>query len=888
MRAADARSGTSTVDGRRLDEVVVGRHRVSGASSLPRVVSRKLAGAGRPRLGFALLAFGTAGAALALAGAHTYALLAIAPLCWAGAALLLVGRGSLPLPLPSRVAFALAVYTLVQAGPIPVWLLGVLSPNAADVWARALHPFGEALSVGALSLDPGASLRESLKWATYGVSFGGAALVCERYGRHACVLVVFLSALLIAIVTLAHGLLGATRVFGIYEPSFEPSRWRIGPFLNPNTLSGYLNLGIFSGLGLVYSRRMENGRWLVVIGVAVLFGVSVLTGSRGGVWLMPLGLVAFFVLTLTSHRWHHQRRPSWQRRSALWLAIGLGVVFVGAGATQLTWAELQQQNVEKLFLAKDVLPMVADHPLFGVGRGAFETAFAAYAPASANSIYAHPENFVLQWLSEWGVPFGVVALAAFAWAFRPARVDVLSSGTGIGAAVAVGLLLLQNLIDLGSELPAVGLAVVWLLASIWRREARQPPSGRGSQAPYRRAVLLVAPGILLWVLSAVDAPTDARAERREIHRAYQALDSGKASEVSKLRSELHAVMSRLPADPYFARIGAVVARRAGDSDPMPWIQRALERGLNQARTHLVLAQVLHDRGASLQALFELRRTAELDAALTSEVGDLAAAWASEIDELERAAPADARGSAVLVAAARRIPRADLRERALRAALQRDRASTSALRELARLLQRNLETGECPSSNPCADEALAAARAWSTAEPSAAEPLECEAHVLRKLGRPAEAALTLERRCPSLVEREHVRCLLARLDLARRLPDPDRGELSQLATTTAREACRQLPNCANTLLSIGDTLREANLLPEALLTYEQAVQQQPTAGALLRVAEVAVSLGRYSKAESTLTRAAGLIPRDTDDGRLIQQRREALRREILLRTIAPRP
>jgi O-Antigen ligase len=852
---------------------------------LPRVVSRKLIGIGAARLGFVALAAGTVLAGLALAGAHPYALLAVTPLCWAGAALL-VGTGRTLLPLPSRVALALALYTLIQAGPLPVWLLDALSPQSADVWARALHPFGETLSVGALSLDPGASLRESLKWATYGVSFAGASIVCDRYGRHACVVVVFLCALLIAGVTLAHGLLGATRVFGIYEPSFEPGRWRVGPFLNPNTLSGYLNLGIFSGLGLVYSRRMDEQRWLVVVGVAVLFGVSVLSGSRGGVWLMPIGLIAFFVLTQVSNRLRHQRRPSWQRRSALWLAIGLGVVFVGAGATQLTWEELRQQNVEKLFLAKNVLPMIADYPLFGVGRGAFETAFTAYAPAASNSVYAHPENLLAQWFSEWGVPVGGAALLAFAWAFRPVRLDVLGSGTATGAVVAVGLLVLQNMVDLGLELPGTALAVVWLLASIWRRDVEEPQSLRGLRIRDRRGLLLAASGALLWGLAAVHAPADALAARAQVHSSYQTLDLRTVSELTELRKELRSAMSRFPAEPYFSRIGAVAARRAGDSDPMPWIQRALERGLNQARSHLILAEILRDRGATLQALFELRRTAELDRALTSQVGDLAAAWASSIDELERAAPADARGSAVLVAAARRLSKADLRERALRAALQRDRSSTSALSELSRLLLRNLETGDCPSVNPCAEEALASARAWSVAEPFAAEPLECEARVLRKLGRPAEAALLLERRCPGLVDREHVRCLLARLDLARGQADPDGGELSQLATAAAREACRQLVNCANTLLSIGDTLRASNLLPEALVTYEQAAQQQPTASALLRVAEVAVSLERYSKAESALTRASGLVVRDTEEGRLIQKRRETLRREILLRTVAP--
>jgi len=846
-------------------------------------VPRKLIGIGAPRLGFALLAAATAASGLALAGAHTYALLAIVPICWAGAAMSLAGTRSFPLA--SQIALALAMWTLVQAGPQPLWLLGILSPKAADVWGRALYPFGDTLSVGALSLDPGASLREALKWATYGVTFAGAKAASERYGRHACVLVVFLSALLVAVVTLGHGLLGATRVLGIYEPSFDPNRWRLGPFLNSNTLSGYLNLGIFVGLGLVYSKRIEAKRWLVVVGVGLLFGVSVLSGSRGGVWMMPLGLVAFFVLTLTSRRARHRARSNWQRRSALWLALGLGVVFAGVGMTEVTWNELRQQNLEKLLLIEHVLPMIADYPLFGVGRGAFETAFAAYAPATTNSLYASPENFVVQWLSEWGLMGGGLALLAFAWAFRPSQLDLSESGSGIGAAVGVGLLLLQNLVDLGVELPAVALAAVWLLASLSRR-APEPAEAPAVRGRYNPAAVIAISGALLWLLVVVVAPSDARAARQEIHERFQALDPRKPNELSTFHDGLREAMARFPADPYFPRIGAVAARRAGDADPMPWVQRALERGVNQGATHLVTAQILQDRGARLQALFELRRTAELDPALASEVGALAAAWARGVEDLERAAPNDSRGSAVLVAAAVRVASPELREQALRAALRRDRASTSALRELARLLQRNVDNGSCMSSEPCVEEALQAARAWGVVEPAAAEPLELEAHVLRALGRPAEAALMLERRCPGLVDREHVRCLLARLDLARRQPGAGSGELSQLASAAAREACRQLSNCANTLLSIGDTLREASLLPEALVTYEQAAEQQPTTRALLRAADVAVALERYSTAESALVRAAALSPSDSEEGRLIKQRRETLRRELLLRSVSP--
>ena len=557
-------------------------------------------------------------------------------------------------------------------------------------------------------------------------------------------------------------------------------------------------------------------------------------------------------------------------------------MFVGAGATQATWEELFQDNFSKLQLGRWIAPMLRDYPVFGVGRGAFETAFAAYAPPSGNSVYSHPENFVFQWLAEWGLVGGGIALVLFARAFRPARLDAMGSPAGIGALVGVVLILLQNLADLGLELAGVALAVVWLLASFSRPQ--EVKAAAASAVSARVRVLVIAgTSIPLWLLAVSTGSADPSLQRREIHARFAALNPKDPKQIEAFRAALRNRMSRLPAEPYFARMGAALALKTGDGEPMRWLQRALERGPNDARTHLIAAQVLARRGARMQALFELRRTAELDAKLTSEVGTFAAAWAKQAEDIERAAPADARGGLVLVAAARQLKSAVAREKTLRAALRKDPGSVLALRELGRQLARNIELGSCDPSGECAAEALERARALGALEPDSAEPVSLEAHILRMLGRPSDAAVLLERRCMTLNDTEYVRCLMTRLDVARRQPNVTPGELSELAAKAAREACRHLSSCAATLLSIGDTLRDAGILPEALTTYEQAVQQEMTVGSLLRVADAALALGRFSQAEASLARAASITAPSSEEGALIREKREALRRAMLIRT-----
>src|SRR5207253_733339 len=119
--------------------------------------------------------------------------------------------------LPVLTCGALALYTLLQALPLPVGLLRVIAPANADVWERVLLPFGEpALRWASLSLDPGASVVEALKWATYAAVFASAAAISAKRGAAWGVTVVFAGAMLAAVVTVAHGLAGATRVYGLY------------------------------------------------------------------------------------------------------------------------------------------------------------------------------------------------------------------------------------------------------------------------------------------------------------------------------------------------------------------------------------------------------------------------------------------------------------------------------------------------------------------------------------------------------------------------------------------------------------------------------------------------------------------------------------------------
>src|SRR5262245_34648682 len=239
-----------------------------------------------------LLAVAVAGSMLAVGTVYPALLVAVAvPVVLA---LSLAVRAARPTSVfrfngPAVVALSLAAYTLLQVLPMPRHILAKLAPLNADVWERALLPFGgPGPGWASISLDPGATYVEVLKWLVYAGVFALSAWMGSRRGAEWGLALVFGCGVLLSLVTVAHGLVNATTVFGVYKPHYTVAPWHVSPLLNSNNLSGYLNLGAMCGLGLLVARRALLPRWVVALGVATTVGVDVTSGSRGGFLVLPL------------------------------------------------------------------------------------------------------------------------------------------------------------------------------------------------------------------------------------------------------------------------------------------------------------------------------------------------------------------------------------------------------------------------------------------------------------------------------------------------------------------------------------------------------------------------------------------------------------------------
>lgn len=829
-----------------------------------------------------LLAVAVVGSVLAIGTVHIQVLAVVAALVFAAAALAIHrsagARYGLPRSLPVITCGALVAYTLIQAVPLPMGVLRFVASSNADVWERALLPMGEAAPRWAsISLDPGASVVEALKWSVYAAVFATSALIAARRGAAWGIALVFASAVAAALTTLGHGLASATTVFGLYQPAFRPLAWHVGPLLNPNNLAGYLNLGALCGLGILLMHRPPLPRWLTGVGVALIVGVEVTAASRGGVLALPIGVIALALMT--------RGRGASGRGASTWLigaTVAGGAALAVLGGTSAVWNELYDKSFSKLEMVAWARPLLEDHPVFGVGRGAFESVFPFYRAAPGNVVFTHAENFPVQWAAEWGLPVAALAMGAFGWAFWPTRLGAQRSALAAGAWAGVAVLLLQNLADLAMEVPGVCIAAATVLGALWgdskRRSPRNTPSGTRaswleeatSPAPAsERAALgaaLAAGGLGAALIAGAlglgwrDVAVDRSAIRASFEAASNAAASRAASNAAfaerapALRRELRGAIARHPADPYFPLVGAQIAARVRDQSPIPWLQRALERGRTNGRAHLLLAEVLAGRATRKQALLELRLSIETDPALAGAAADLAVRWTKDFDDYLVAVPEGALGASVLFAIANRLgdpAHTELRRRCDEAAIARDPAFVPArvrqAEERVRALAKGSTSALCADRERCQKEILEHARALEKAEPGTSTALRLRARLMLAEGRPEEAVRLLDRACEQVTDRKA--CLEVRAQAASEVKaiEPLEAAAKALlgASCVSAEACA---DSASWLASLHAGRGEANT---ALALYKRAAREDPSEKRLEELANAAARVGSHALAEETL-------------------------------------
>ncbi len=513
------------------------------------------------------------------------------------------------------VALALLLgMTVLQTLPLPAGIARVLSPATADIWDRALSPLPEpGPAWHPLTVATSASRIEVLRGFFYGCVFLGALRVAtlERGGRF-LVRVIVLSTVLMALSALAHAALSADRVFGVYRPHEVDAYFvgRLAPLLNTNHLSAYLNFGACVALGAMLSGR-SMPRALSASAALVLAATSVWHGSRGATATLLFGVVLTFALTFHVKRRSRRAGANYGVLAACALAAA---VIVSLSVSDRT-AHLLSGDLVKVGVAKSSLSLITSSPWFGVGRGGFESVFSSVRQGITYVTFTNPEDIIVQWFVEWGVPVSIAAAAVLAWALRP-QVLLAAVRPEVGAWVATVVIVLHDLVDYHLEVPGVVALVAASVAIVVGGRAKSNDRERRSVSSSARvAAFVLSSGTVAAIAAVWPALGHTLAEER---RTLSALAIDKTLSSEEFRGIIRASMLRYPAEPFVPLMGAVRAQAHSEGGVVPWVARALERSPRFGRAHFVLARSLGAPHAA-QARLEYRLAYEYDAGLRGAV-----------------------------------------------------------------------------------------------------------------------------------------------------------------------------------------------------------------------------------------------------------------------------
>ena len=891
-----------------------------------------------------LLALVVAGSLLAVGTVHVAVLLVVAPVALLSLSLVCFAEQDWRrrVPAPAWVLVGLSAYSLLQSIPIPFAWLQRLSPAVAQIWIDARHLLGAATHAPAsLSADPAASLVEALKWLSYAAVFVTAGQLTRRTGAKRGLSIVVLSALIGGILTIIHGLFGIEKWLGIYAPRFGRPPWALSPLLNPNSFSGYLNLATYCAVGLAMTGRPPAPRWALGLVAAVLFALSILTGSRAGVIALLVGVV---LVALALREQVRRARRAGAPDVPGWLPV-VGAAAVGGllfllGSNDIIWEQLLDETTTKFRLTQWTAPLIGDFRWFGVGRGAYETVAASYRTLPGLVTYQHAENFIADWLAEWGIPVCAMAFASLGWLLRPSRLGFLRHPLPTAALIGVFVLLLQNLLDLGLEIASVGIAAAAVLGSVWggatrdqeRRQQRvrngatsngaepsspiseipsndsrhrpSQESPRSARSVARRkmrkrrrvayqtpraaiaavASLVISAGLVIAV--ARKGQPDDLDQRAILHDAFTEVNWTKSTEVDAIKRKLEQALERHPADSYFPLLGALIAQRTGKNE-MPWLNQALRRDPLNARAELLLAESLATRGARKQALGVLQRCVAHEPVLADVVAQRAVRYAQNLDELELAVPNGTAGVAMLDSLAMYENKPATRavhEALLQHALQRQSNSFATHAIIIDDLIRDLDD---PKS-PCADSGRAECEAQlrqhaqivEAQGPRNLQAVILHARLLVREGKIVEAAQWLSKHCQNFTSDST--CASHFVTVAAKAPSPEL--LEEAGTTYMALACSTPDSCASAATWVGNLFAARGNYQLALTRFERAANESPSADAWLRVADAAMRSGHVNRAQSALVAARrfGSASDSELEQRVEQARRDQLMNQALKR------
>ncbi len=345
----------------------------------------------------------------------------------------------------------------LRASPMPLLLCAV----AAYVAITAL-----TMTVAA---HPGPAVRETLKFAEYGIVLAAAYLCFRIDPDDAAIVSAFaVAAIAVALTALVQEFTGAPS--GLYVGDVIVPRIA-GALEGPNQLAGYFQVAI-AALGAWTLVRRST---LTDAALALATCADVLTFSRAGI----IGLATVGVILVVAGG-----RPALRALRPAYLGLIAGLAVVGWWAYYARTADVLRVSLEESAYAGGVgdrrelwgaaWRMWRSHPWFGVGAGNYELELPAYGVIGVRT---HANSWFLQSLAEGGIALFLATVALVAAILSAFARRARDGSPWVLAALAAGIALtLHQIADYLVFYPKVGAAwfVLVGVAAAAANQARVP------------------------------------------------------------------------------------------------------------------------------------------------------------------------------------------------------------------------------------------------------------------------------------------------------------------------------------------------------------------------------------------------------------------------------
>lgn len=366
-----------------------------------------------------------------------------------------------------------------------LWAICQILPLSGEVGAiGAPPPEGlsmEQLRLATLSEAPYLTRAAAFKLFAFSLYFSAALQVLRTSSRRRrTVQVLAAFGLAVACVAILQRLTSPRTLYWIRPVSDYVAPF--GPFANYNHFAGFVELLFPLPLAsLLFRERGGDSRLLFRLSTIVLLVAGILSISRGGLLAMGGQLLLFGILLMRQSRRRRSRRSRGSRGWTLLLGAGAVVAlswWIGSQSLLTRFATFEQgardySVVTRFSYWKATWRMLLDHPLTGVGVGAFPSVYPRYGSSSAQlERVEEVHNDYLHLLVETGLIGGGLLLAFLVLCVGSWRAQVRQMATAgrgdpaifYGSSIALVGLALHSWVDFNLQIPSNALLFLLMTA----------------------------------------------------------------------------------------------------------------------------------------------------------------------------------------------------------------------------------------------------------------------------------------------------------------------------------------------------------------------------------------------------------------------------------------